>query len=458
VTCDDFRQALSDANKVDLTQFERWYTQPGTPLVRVTDRSYDPDEGSFSFTLSQSWRDAVDGTKAQPFHIPFLVGMLDGETGSQILDSTLLELTQPSQTFSLQLPKGLSSVVPSFLRNFSAPVKLQIEPPLNTEDLSFLMQHDTDAYNRWDAAQSLVMRTLFDSYVGGDQSLVEVEKAMKAVLLLSIEKKDWRFLASVLLALPSLNEFCQLLSIFCQALSIPVDPVLATQSRRKVKHRLAQALRSELLLCLKATEAGSQTDFSISPEEQGRRALHNLCLDYLAPLEGGSSLALEHYKAATCMTDKLGALTAIIPLNTEDSEFALHDFKTHAVDALVVDKWFTVQASVCSVARIRDLLAHEEFSWSNPNRIRSVLSAFSSSNLEHFHSESGEGYELVGNAVLKLDTTNHRVSASLARCFSSWPVYNETRQTLMKAQLTRFVSKEGVSKELFEVASKCLNN
>lgn len=234
-----------------------------------------------------------------------------------------------------------------------------MEPKLETKDLSFLMQHDTDAYNRWDASQTLLMRALLESSSTASTTstatpaLLSVAAGMKTVLSDAIANKEYH-LAAVLLSVPTAGELCQAMELpvsdrtfplymnlaydmYC-LLSLQVDPVAAAEARRHMKQFIANNVQEELISCFEATKVTDAAGvFSIEPEEQGRRALHNLCLDYLVLTEkGGVSLSLSEYEAATCMTEKMGALLTLTPFKCEETNSALTDFERAAEGALVV--------------------------------------------------------------------------------------------------------------------------
>jgi len=472
VTCDDFRAAMADANAFDLAQFERWYTQPGTPTVEVLEAALDATKGEWTVTLRQSCRDAPGPGKAaaEPFHIPVKVGLLDAATGAEVLETHLLELTQPVQTFVVGgVTTGTARVVPSILRGFSAPVRLVFAEHLKDADLAFLMEHDTDPFNKWEAAQKLAMKVLLaatEEEATSDTGY-EVPSALVAAFKGSVAKAiagarstgeeatgeeealDLN-LAAAALSLPSLSEMSD-------AACEPVDPLALVGARKRVKQGLAQAAKKELEEVYVATAPEKDKPYTVDGREVGRRALRNLVLDYLASVEGPERAAAQ-FEEADCMTDKLAALAALVTQDpSPERTKALAAFKADAsTDALVVNKWFSVQAGSGSLEEVEALLAHPDFSWTNPNRLRSVVSVFSAMNLRAFHAADGSGYALVGDAVLKVDKTNNQIAARLCGAFSLWRKYGDERGALMRAQLERIKGSEGVSKDVFEIASRSL--
>lgn len=301
VQCDDFRAAMADANGVDLTQFERWYTQAGTPTVTASGK-YDALTGTYALTVSQETKPSPGQETKEPFHIPVIVGLLDAETGAEVLPSQTLQLTEASTTFTLALPSpsGESSsfpkdVVPSILRGFSSPVRLVHSPPLSDETLAFLASHDTDAFNKWEASQKLATGVLlsaakmiseasetmneadFLSAGGLPETLIE---SFRASLKADESGTTDRSLTAYALALPSLSELSD-------ATPPPVDPLALVAARKMVKKTLAAANRAELEAVYAATAPPlGDESFSIEGSEIGRRVLRNLCLDFLNSIEG----------------------------------------------------------------------------------------------------------------------------------------------------------------------------
>ena len=308
VQCDDFRAAMADANNVDLAQFERWYTQAGTPVVTASG-AYDAATGAYELTLSQATGPSPGQPEKAPFHIPVTVGLLDGESGDEVLPSTTLQLTEPTATFTLQLPESESgsssssetkfpaSVVPSLLRGFSAPVRLEHSPPLDDATLAFLASNDTDAFNKWEASFKLATKHLLsaakmlqessdekydmsvDDFVAAGGLPATLVNSFAATLGADGQPGSDRSLTAYALALPSLSELSD-------ATPPPVDPLALVAARKLVKRALAAANREELEKVYAATAPAEGAPFSIEGGEIGRRQLHNLCLDYLNSIEG----------------------------------------------------------------------------------------------------------------------------------------------------------------------------
>lgn len=468
VACDDFRAAMADANGVDLTQFERWYTQAGTPRVKAQG-NYDADAGVYHLTLTQSCPTTPGQETKEPFHIPVAVGLLDATTGAEVLPTVTLELTELEQTFDLSIastdPAPPAAVVPSILRGFSAPVKLELDPPLGDDQLAFLMAHDTDAFNRWEASQKLTARVVLDAAATAAATttatgeVADFSPLPSAVIdafraTLAAEGLD-RSLQAYALALPSLSELADLAPP-------PVDPLALVAARKHVKQSIATALQAELADTYDAL--ASSEAYSVEGPEIGRRALRNLCLDYLSSIEPDGNRAFAQFTSANCMTDKLAALSCLTGKSdgagADRRAQALEEFyKDAAGDALVVNKWFSTQASADlpdALDRVRALLEHPDFTWTNPNRMRSVVSIFAGANMAAFHAADGSGYEFVGDAVVKVDKINNQIAARLAGAFSLWRRYDPARQEMMTAQLKRIKDTPDVSKDVFEIVSRSL--
>ncbi|KAL1507663.1 hypothetical protein AB1Y20_007280 [Prymnesium parvum] len=450
VTCDDFRAAMADANGRDLTQFERWYTQAGTPTVKAAG-AYDGATKTYTLTLSQSTPPTPGQPTKLPLHIPVRIKLLDRKGGA-LLPERILELTEASQTFVFN--SIASEPVLSLLRGFSAPVKLDF--PLSDETLAFLAAHDDDPFNRWDASQQLGKRVLL-ALVADRQSRQQLElpdafvATFKATLAASLDAS----LKAYSLALPDYSVLAQDMS--------PIDPDALIAVLRFARRSLGQRMRKELLAMYESLTSPNEK-FSVAPSEVGRRRLRNVCLDFLAA--GGDEQSLQmcrkHFHAATTMTDRLAAFKALAPFPSEALDEVQSIFYERAKannEALVINKWFAVQASTYStdaLEKVKALTKHEAFDGTNPNRVRSVINTFAALNPAAFHDLSGSGYEYIGTQVLDLDKRNPQVASRLCNNFRDWKKYNQKRQALMKAQLVRIRDCKTVSKDVFEIASRSL--
>lgn len=457
-TCDDFRAAMADANGADLSQFERWYTQAGTPTVSVK-YAYDEAGKKLSLTLKQTALD-TPGQKAaekEPWHIPVTIGLLSAASGKEILPSQVLQFTQGEQTFEFNDVQ--EKPVLSLFRGFSAPVKVSYVDGQSDAELAFLMAHDTDTFNRWDAGDRLstnviMSLTELDSVASIEAAELSADFVDAIRTSLNNAASTDAALLSAALTLPDLGTLSQLMDV------VEVDKLVAATKR--VKRVLGGTLKAEFEAVYAATTTTGAYEFN--SKETGRRRLRNTCLDYICA-EGGAAAAIvakAHYDSANCMTDRLTAFRVLCGQKdgTPEKEEVIKDFYAFANnDALVLNKWFAVQATVDTpgaIDRVKALKEHPDFSISNPNRCRSLISMFAANNMAHFHAADGSGYKWVADAVVELDKLNPQVAARMAGAFSQWKRYDAGRKELMREQLEMIQKAEGLSKDTYEVATRCL--
>ena len=461
VQCDDFRAAMADANGRDFNQFERWYSQAGTPIVQAETR-YDAAGKTFELTLRQSCPATPGQSHKLPFHIPVTVGLLgaDGHDlplqleGGDVITGTsaVLELTEGWQTFRFVNVEELP--VPSLLRDFSAPVVL--EYAYTDAELLHLFRHDSDPVNRWEAGQRLAMArllTLTSAVAAGealalDDTFIEAQRA-----LLADETLDPAF-RELALILPSETIIAERMA--------QVDPQAIHTARQFMRRTIAAALKPELL----AQYHANQTPGDYSPDalSAGKRALKNLALAYLliAPEADDLALAQQQFDSAGNMTDRAAALGALIHSGAQQaSQAALASFYTDFQgEALVVDKWFAMQAAAptTDLAAVRQLMTHPAFTLKNPNRARSLIFNFTNGNPSQFHAPDGSGYVYWAEQVIALDALNPQVAARLARSMDRWRRYLPALQTHMRAALEQVAGQASLSNDVMEVVSKALAN
>ena len=467
VTCDDFVSAMEAANNIDLSQFRRWYAQAGTPVLKVQ-QHYDPGAQTLILTLSQSCPPTPGQALKEPLHIPVTVGLLykDGSVAPCSLqggiasklelgnenqsDEVILQLTQSEQVFIFE---NLSTKpVVSMLRGFSAPVKLVLERSL--EQLAFLLSHDSDTFNRWEAGQLLagqvIAGLIADLQNGKDMRVNPIMiAAFKQVL-----EHPWADLSyfSLLLSLPSETYLAEQMQV------VDVDAIHA--AREFVTLTLAEQLQPQfqnLYLNHHRDESGQ-----FDADAIGRRRIKNTCLSYLSKLEQTDTQqwAQQQFSSANNMTDQMAALTVIVnnphPAKLQCLADFYHQWRT---EALVIDKWFALQASSSmpdTFATVQALMNHPAFDLKNPNRVRSLIGAFSQANPLHFHAKNGQGYQFLADQILALNTLNPQVASRMVGALTSWRRYDEGRQALIKAQLERIMTTDDISKDVYEVASKSL--
>lgn len=460
VACDDFRAAMADSSGRDLTQFERWYSQAGTPRVAVS-AEYDAAAQTYTLTLKQSCPATAGQPTKLPFHIPVAVGLLDsngqdmalqleGGNGATGATTLVLELTESSQSFTFTDVK--EQPTPSILRDFSAPVVLEFD--YSDSDLAFLMAHDSDAFNCWEAGQRLALRSLLKlveqvrsgaEELSADQILFD---AFRATLTNQTLDPAFREIA---LILPSETVIAEQMEV--------VDPHAIHAARRFLLKALAEALRSDWLDAYQI----NQLDGEYRPDaaSAGKRGLKNLALSYLLELDDQDvhALAVTQFDTANNMTDRLAALQCLANSSAEQRHAALDRFyQEFEHEALVIDKWFALQgqARQADVASVRKLMKHPAFTLKNPNRARSLLFSFCSNNPRGFHAVDGSGHAFWAEQVIALNAINPQVAARLARALDRWRKYAPALQTSMRAALERVAKSPKLSKDVLEVVSKGL--
>jgi aminopeptidase N len=460
VTCNDFRAAMVDANGRDLTQFERWYSQAGTPQVRASTR-YDSAAGTYAITLAQHCPATPGQPDKLPFHIPVAVGLLDGQgkdmalvlqgasAGTAIPQHTMvLELTEAEQTFVFT---GVTEQpVPSILRDFSAPVVLSID--VSDDELAFLMANDSDAFNRWEAGQRLATRRLLALVSDGDAVTTDALLASALRATLNNQQLGASF-REVILTLPSETMIAEALAV--------VEPQAIHAARQALRLALATTLRTDL----EAAYADNQTPGTYQPDaiSSGKRALKNVALSLLAELDDAAvhALAQKQYDEAGNMTDRLAALAVLINTSAPGRHAALAGFyQEFEADPLVIDKWFTLQAMArgTDVAAVRALMQHPAFTLKNPNRARSLIFSFCNGNPAQFHASDGSGYAFWAEQVIALNSINPQVAARLARSLDRWRKYAPARQERMQQALQQIAAAPSLSIDVMEVINKALAN
>lgn len=453
-TCDDFVQAMEDASSVDLSQFRRWYSQSGTPVVTVRD-DYDAATRQYRLHVSQTTPVGADKQPKLPLHIPLDVELYDTE--GQVIPlrqkgqklGSVLNVTEAEQTFVFDdVP---SQPVPSLLREFSAPVKLNY--PWSDEQLTFLMRHASNAFSRWDAAQSLLANYIRLNVARYQQKQplslpMHVVDAFRGVLL---DDQLDPMLASQILSLPSENEMAELFDV--------IDPDAIAAVRQSLVQTLAQEMADELLAVYRANKLAS---YRVDQQDMGKRALRNVCLSYLAFADRSQAdaLAAAQFTDADNMTDSLAAMAAAVAaqLPCRDTLLSAFDERWHQ-DGLVMDKWFVLQASSPAsdvLNRVRELLNHRSFSLNNPNRLRSLVGSFCAGNPSAFHAVDGSGYQFLTEMLSDLNTRNPQVASRLIEPLIRLKRYDSNRQALMRQALETLKGLENLSGDLFEKITKAL--
>ncbi len=437
VTVEDFLSALSITNgKVE--EFIDWYRQPGTPVVSGH-QNYDSAAQTLTITLSQQTRHVSGFDAPKPLPIPVATALFDKESGKIIAERMLL-LDQAKQTFTFE---GVSAEpVVSLLRDFSAPVQLNYD--YQDEDLAFLLKHETNGFNRWQVTQMLVNRILLPTQ--GTKSNPDVYLAALAQTLPVLAGED-AMLAARLLDIPSAQEL---------AAAIPedYDPEVVKAQREGLYQQLAEALKDQWEMLYKQLPLHSYED---SAEARGERALRNVVLDMAltANVEGAGEWAQQQYDNASCMTERFGALKAMVNHQVANADAYLADFyQRFQADDLVIDLWFSVQASADNVNAdvIKSLLAHEDFDWNTPNRVRSVISAFTSQPTALW---TQQGLDIYTDVIKKLDDSNPMIASRLLQVLARWNTLAEPRRQMAHLQLLD-VQQQVFSKHVHESLSSVL--
>ncbi|MBI3420421.1 MAG: aminopeptidase N, partial [Proteobacteria bacterium] len=453
VTCDDFAKAIFEANnghRIDQEQFKLWYAQAGTPQVKA-EGSYDEKTRTYSLRLSQKTPPTPHQSEKKPMVIPVATGLL-GKNGKDIA-SRLLVLTKESEEFTFE--NISEKPVPSLLRHFSAPVILDYG--YNEEELAFLMAHDGDLFNRWDAAQKLAAKELLQRVEGlqKNQPPDYSSRLIKAFgALLADHTRDPDFTALSLI-LPGEAEIGQ--AMLRDGEKIDVDGIHA--AREDLRREMACAFRKEFLAIYHKAQA---TDpLAIDGASMALRRLKNTCLAYLGTLaeEETDRLAYDQIQKARNMTDAVAGLGVLthreIPLRTEAFNAFLEKWRG---EDLIVDKWFALQAlgdRAMVVEEVQALTKHPAFSFANPNKVHALVGNFCA-NLPHFHRKDGAGYRFLAEAVLTLDPANPQLAGRRLQPLTRWRNYGEDRAQLMRAELERILRTTNLSKNTLEVAEAAL--
>ncbi|KTC41217.1 aminopeptidase [Pseudomonas sp. ABAC61] len=463
VTCDDFVKAMEDANGVDLTQFKRWYSQAGTPRLAVSE-SYDAAAKTYSLTFRQSCPQTPDKVEKQPFVIPVELGLLDSKGAAIALrlsgevtaqgTSRVISVTAAEHTFTFV--DVAEQPLPSLLRGFSAPVKLSF--PYNRDQLMFLMQHDSDGFNRWDAGQQLavqVLQELIGQHQQGQALAMDPRLVTALGTVLADESLDQAMVAEML-SLPGEAYLTEISEV------ADVDAIHA--AREFARRQLAEHLFDALLKRYQANrEVSRVTAYVAESEHFARRALQNIALSYLMLTRKPEVLAaaIEQFDSADNMTERLTALAVLVnsPFEAEKAH-ALAVFAENFKDnALVMDQWFSVQAGSPlpgGLERVKALMQHPAFNIKNPNKVRALIGAFAGQNLINFHAADGSGYRFLADLVIQLNGFNPQIASRQLAPLTRWRKYDSARQALMKTELERIRASGELSSDVFEVVSKSL--
>lgn len=459
VTVESFRNAMADANGLDLTQMHHWYIQNGTPILAVN-TEFDVAKKQLNVTLQQSLP-RFDKGEFKPLLMPVKLALFK-QDGSSInincehadvaMDNAeaLIKFTQQEQTFTFQ---GIAEKpVVSILRGFSAPVILEFEQ--TDAELALLVQHDSDSFVRWESMQKLAMREIQNNITRFENNQpLELSAALTLAFKGVLEDKEIdKGLKALTLTLPDLTYIGE------QYSQMNVDAIY------EVHHWLRHALAQEFNVAFNDQYAALnklQKEYAYNSEDIAERKFKNVCLAYLSQLSENISIAEKQYQQSNNMTDVLAALDCLTHTDSTARETCLLDFYNRwQHEPLVLDKWFTLQAAshhIHALEHVKELVQHPDFSYKNPNRVRSVLGVFGRLNMLGFHRANGEGYDFLAEQVLKLDNINPQVAARMVAPFTHWKHLDEARQRKMKNALQTLLDSGSLSKDVYEIVSKSLS-
>lgn len=445
ITCDDFVHAMELGSDRDLSQFKRWYEQKGTPHLKFK-TEYDPINETYTLELEQS--NPKEGKESPPLHFPLKIGLLD-ESGKDYPINNLLEVKEKKQKHVFK--KIAKEPILSINREFAAPII--IETPQSDKDYLFLMAHDSDDFNRWEASQQLGLSVL--------QNLLKQHNDQKSHSL----SQDYLDAFHALLTNRELDPGLKTL-----ALVLPTENTLGQKQktidfegnhrvRNWLKVKLAQTFYREFEELYHALD--EKGPYCIRPESIGKRRLKNLCLSYLGEIDSEASIALidKQFKSANNMTDEFAALGTLSKIDCKEREQAITAFyEKWKHDQLVMVKWLSVQALSPlpgTLQRVEELLKDQVFDYKIPNLARGLIGSFLENNI-HFHAKDGSGYRFFEKEIKMLDGINPQVAARLSTAFRKYPKLDSVRRELMKATLEGLLSLEGLSRNTYEIVSKSL--
>ncbi len=455
-TVEQFIQCFADVSGRDMTQFMRWYSQAGTPEVTVATQ-YDAAANTYMLDLKQT----VPPTPNQPDKLPMVVPLVTGLVGKDGRDLPLtlvngttlprgvIVLDDTEQTFTFT---GIAErPVLSINRGFSAPIKLSSD--IDGVDLAFLATHDSDPFNRWQALQTVAMRLLIDNVTrlraGETPRRDDALLAAMAAILDDASLEP----AFVALALPPPGD-----GDIAREIGRDIDPDAIYRARLSLRGDIGVRLGAALATVYE--RMATKEPYSPDATSAGRRALRNTALDLLAAQGAPDAIArpARQYQSADNMTDRFAALATLSQHGTPERGTALADFyKRYADDALIVDKWFSLQAATPqadTLANVRALTGHPAFSFANPNRVRALIGAFAQGNPTQFNRADGAGYDFVADTILALDPKNSQLAARLATAFRTWRTLEDGRQNKAQAALRRIKATSGLSRDLSDIIER----
>ncbi len=460
-TIEDFLSCFAESSGRDLTHFALWYAQAGTPKVSAKG-SYDESAKTYTLDLSQETPPTPGQPVKKPLVMPIRIGLIarDGAEIPLVQDKPASAREEKFAIFELDGPHRRivfkdvpSKPVPSLFRRFTAPIILDSD--LDEDDLLVLAAHDSDPFNRWQAAQTFATRLLIRSTrLIRDGEMPEFSTPLAKAIGAVIEDRgiDPAF-AAQMVTLPSVNDIAR-------DIGSDVDHDAIFLARKALRSDIGKLLAEPLLAAYDRLE--SIAVYTPDAANAGRRALRNACLDLLAAgdSQSGAEIAMRQFQAANNMTDQMAALTTLSQLSAPQRERALDSFfRGHATDALVVDKWFSLQATIpeaTTLERVRRLTKTHAFSFSTPNRVYALIGAFANANPTGFNAADGAGYNFIADMVLKLDKANPQVASRMLSSFRSWRNLEQGRRGLARAALERIAAQEKLSPDARDIVFRAL--
>lgn len=451
-TVEDFISCFANVSGRDLSQFMLWYSQSGTPHVKATISFQDT---TCTIELSQSLQQGTNNQQVGPMLIPVAFSLLN-EHG-EILKSGLLLLSQAREEFKFSALNSMPHV--SLLCSLSSPVTLE-KTYLNSlnsftkeEDRQFLLKYEKDPVNKWHNLQQVTLQSLA-ARVNSTNSSFPLDEEVEAAIHDLISDTDLEpALKATYLVLPSEREIAQYLGK-------ELNPLAIHHARSSLQEKIAQSNIDMFEQIL--SQFAAEDSYNPSASEAGKRALYNIALFYVSIYKNDPTLAYEQYKKADNLTMRIGALVILAHkfLDSTETQEALKDFEErYAENALVLDKWFSIQASATApgtLENIKRLCQHQAFSFNNPNRVRSLIGGFAFGNLVNFHANNGSGYDFVSNVILQIDPNNSQLAAKLLDAFSDWKKFEPSRKTLAKTTLLQMAAAANISNDLADILARML--
>ena len=447
VTIDDFVRAMEDANQRDLTQFKRWYSQAGTPVVEVLSQF---ESGTLRLIFKQTCRPTAECQEKQPFHIPIQMALFS-KTGDLLTGfPELLELNEATQSF--EFPGLSEKPYVSLLRDFSAPIILN--RAYDEQELLALLQFETNGYAKWDAARQLVLHALHHLIQQPSVNWLISPILLQTFTAILKDTSLDQALKAELLSPPSFEEVIAELTL--------VDVERVEAARDFYVKALGLALFDDAKAMYDHYTA-SETH-ALDPISFARRKIKNTCLSLMMRGNEAGAIAAcqQQLMSARTMTDQITSFTLLTQVDDSAARQAAIQafYRQWAQDELVMDKWFTAQAMSPvgdTLQRVRELLTHPAYSHTNPNKVRALVGAFVKANPRHFHAVDGSGYAFLTEQLLSLDKINASIAAGLARPFTVWQRYDEKRQQLMQQALAKLAAQD-LSRDLRELVSKSIGD